>query len=145
MTYGLKLFSTAVLASLIMAGHSVSAEQKLKTPQDKINYSIGVSTIRNFKQYRNGNEINLKLLIQGMKDELSGKPLLMSEKELRAAITAVQTEIIQQRKSSRSLATFKNQTALSDTGTAPSSPHNGTGDSNAGSSVSSKSDQEGTE
>jgi len=114
----MKLSGVIVLALILAASLAFAGEQPLKTQQDKINYSIGVSTIRNFKQYGTGKEINLEMLIRGMKDELSGKQLLMSEKELRSALTAVQTEIMQRKRTARSATAFKGSSAPSDTGNA---------------------------
>jgi len=72
----------------------------LKTQQDKVNYSIGVSVIRNFKQQ--GLEIDLDVVMQGMKDALGDRQLLLNEEELRATLTAVQTEIrLKQRQARR--------------------------------------------
>jgi hypothetical protein len=96
-----------VLGVALLASRAFAGEQPVfKTQMDKVNYSIGVSTIRNFKQYGSGSDIDLDLVLKGMKDELSGEKLLMSEKELRAALTAVQTEIMQKKRTARALATM---------------------------------------
>jgi hypothetical protein len=58
---------------------------------DKLNYGIGVETARSLKSQ--GVDVNLDLLIQGLKDGLSGKPLLVSEKELRGTIVSFQSEL----------------------------------------------------
>jgi hypothetical protein len=96
-----------VLAIVFIVPSVFAAEAvPLKTKIDKINYSIGVSTIRNFKQYGTSGDIKLDMIIKGMQDELAGTPLLMSEKELRAALMMVQTEIMQRKKTARALATM---------------------------------------
>jgi len=105
-----------VLSVVLLASQAFAGEvPALKTQMDKVNYSIGVSTIRNFKQYGSGSEIDLDMVIKGMKDELSGKKLLMSEKELRAALTAVQTEIMQKKRTARALATMPSASTQSGT------------------------------
>jgi len=72
----------------------------LKTQQDKVNYSIGVSVIRNFKQQ--GLELDLNVVMQGMQDALGDQKLLLNEEELRATLTAVQTDIrLKQRQARR--------------------------------------------
>ena len=63
----------------------------LKTQKDKVNYSIGVSEVRKFKQ--EGIEIDLDMVTKGMKDALSGEKLLMSEEELQATIARLQGEL----------------------------------------------------
>jgi len=83
------------------AGAAYAGEpQALKTPKDKVNYSIGVSVIRNFKQQ--GVDMDLDRVIQGMKDALSGDSLLMTEEDLRATLMAIQTDIrLRQRQARR--------------------------------------------
>jgi len=96
-----------VVGVVLLTSRAFAGEQlALKTQIDKVNYSIGVSTIRNFKQYGSGSDIDLDMVLQGMKDELSGKTLLLSEKDLRAVLTAVQTEIMQKKRTARALATM---------------------------------------
>jgi hypothetical protein len=111
-----------VAAGFVLIASHVIAEEvaSLKTPKDKVSYSIGVSTIRHFKQYRSGNdEIELDTVIKGMKDELSGGKLLMSEKELHAVLTAVQTEIMQKKRTARVLATMPSATPSHGSGAKP--------------------------
>jgi hypothetical protein len=109
-----------VLGVALMASRAFAGEHPvLKTQMDKVNYSIGVSTIRNFKQYGSGSDINLDMVLQGMKDELSGKTLLLSEKDLRAVLTAVQTEIMQKKRTARALATMPSATPSPGSGAKP--------------------------
>jgi len=58
--------------------------QILKTDKDKVNYAIGVNIINNIRQQ--GIEIDLDLVIQGMKGAHSGSKLLLTDDELRKAI-----------------------------------------------------------
>ena len=112
--------SVALGSIFFLAVPAFSGEQPvLKTPKDKINYSIGVSTIRNFKQYGTGNDMDLDMIVKGMKDELAEKPLLMSEKELRSVLTAVQTKIIQRKRTARALATMPSATPSVGSGAKP--------------------------
>lgn len=69
--------------------------EDLATQRDKVNYAIGVNLIGNFKQQ--GIEIDLDTVMQGMKDAVAGGKLLLSEDELRTAITQYQTSIRQKR------------------------------------------------
>ena len=60
----------------------------LKTEKDKVNYAIGVNIISNIRQQ--GVEIDMDLVIQGMKDAHSGGKLLLSDKEIRKATKVYQ-------------------------------------------------------
>jgi hypothetical protein len=104
---------------LLTSGAFAGEKPVLNTQMDKVNYSIGVSTIRNFKQYRSGSDIDLDLVIKGMRDELSGEKLLISEKELRAALAAVQAEIMQKKRTDRVLATMPSATPSAGPGSKP--------------------------
>lgn len=63
----------------------------LKSPQAQISYATGVITVRNFA--KNGVAFDSELMIQGMRDALAGKTLAMSEKEIRLAMSALQTDL----------------------------------------------------
>ena len=52
-------------------------ESPLKTEREKVNYAIGVNLIGNIK--RQGVEIDLDLVMKGMKDAYSGGELLLSD------------------------------------------------------------------
>jgi hypothetical protein len=80
----------------IIAGEPVV----LKTQEERMSYSIGVSVIRNFKQH--GLAIDLGVVMQGMKDALTDRKLLLTEEELRTTLTAVQHNIrLKQRQDKR--------------------------------------------
>ena len=63
----------------------------LKTQKDQVNYAIGVHLIGNFK--RQGVDIDLDLVIKGMRDAYSGGKLLMTDGELQRAFTVYQSEV----------------------------------------------------
>lgn len=65
----------------------------LKTQKERVNYAIGVQMIGNFK--RQGMEIDLDLIIKGMRDAFADNQLLLSDSELRRAIMVYQKEAIQ--------------------------------------------------
>jgi FKBP-type peptidyl-prolyl cis-trans isomerase FklB len=73
-------------------------EQVFKSPKDKINYAIGAEVARNYKNQ--GLELNPDMVMKGMRDALSGGKLLVPEKELRAVLIAVQSEIRRKQSSS---------------------------------------------
>jgi FKBP-type peptidyl-prolyl cis-trans isomerase len=65
----------------------------LNTQKDKINYAIGVSLLSNFK--KQGIDIDLDLVIRGMKDAFSGDKLLMTDEELRQTMMIYQAQVRQ--------------------------------------------------
>jgi FKBP-type peptidyl-prolyl cis-trans isomerase FklB len=77
---------------LITFQAGASETTALKTQKDKINYGIGVSVLRNFKQQ--GIEVDLDVVIKGMKDAQAGK-LLLTEEDLRKTLDAYQAELRQ--------------------------------------------------
>jgi UDP-GlcNAc:undecaprenyl-phosphate/decaprenyl-phosphate GlcNAc-1-phosphate transferase len=100
--------SLYLLAILIMAECVLAQEAPvLKTQQDKVNYGIGVGVARNFKSQ--GIDVDLDLVIRGMRDTLAGAKLLMTETELGTTMTAFQQEIQQKRAQARKLAAEKNK------------------------------------
>jgi FKBP-type peptidyl-prolyl cis-trans isomerase len=81
----------AILGVVLLAAQCAQEPTDLKTEKDKVSYGIGVSVGKNFKQQ--GMEVDADLMVKGLKDELSGKKLLMSEDELRKTMTAYQQEL----------------------------------------------------
>ena len=92
----------AVLGVVLLAAQCAQEPTDLNTEKDKVSYGIGVSVAKNFKQQ--GVEVDMNMMIKGMKDELSGKKLLMSEDELRKTMTAYQQELRQKQMQKRKVA-----------------------------------------
>lgn len=63
----------------------------LKTPKEQISYATGVMAVRNFT--KNDVAFDIELIIQGMRDAMSGKELAMTEKEVRVAMNNLQVEL----------------------------------------------------
>lgn len=95
-------------AGVILCAAQVNAQepQPFNKPMDRLNYAIGVETARNLKNQ--GVDVNLDLVIQGLKDGLSGRPLPVSEKELRGTIVSFQSELRRRQAVNRKLATMDN-------------------------------------
>ncbi len=86
---------TLVCASLL-GSHVYGADnQPLTTEQDKISYAIGVDIGSNFKNQ--GIEINSNLLMQGLQEAMSDKPLQMSQEDLAKTLQNFQTQLINKR------------------------------------------------
>lgn len=82
----------AVAGACFLAGGVNAQEQvSFKGPMDMLSYGIGVETARNLRNQEV--DVNLDVLIQGLKDGLSGQPLPVSEKELRRVIVSFQSEL----------------------------------------------------
>ncbi len=100
--------SIYAIAIFMMLG-TVSAQEApvLKTQQDKVNYGIGVGVARNFKNQGIG--VDVDLVIRGMKDTLSGAPLLMTEEDLAKTMNAFQQELAVKLAQARKMAADSNK------------------------------------
>jgi len=92
----------AVLGVVLLTAQCAQEPTDLKTEKDKVNYGIGVSVARNFKQQ--GVDVDLDMVVKGMKDQLGGKKLLLSDDELRKTMTAYQQELRQKQMRERKVA-----------------------------------------
>ncbi len=82
----------AVLFSVILAGYSMvqAAENvELKTQKDKLSYAIGVDVGNSLK--KNSIDVDMNVLMQGMKDAFSGKPQ-MTDQQIKETMIAYQKE-----------------------------------------------------
>jgi FKBP-type peptidyl-prolyl cis-trans isomerase FklB len=78
---------------------------ELKSEKDKLSYSIGASVGKNLKS--EGVDVDLDVLIEGIKSSLAGEKGLMAEKDIRQVMNDYQTQ-------ARQRATGKRQQALLD-------------------------------
>jgi FKBP-type peptidyl-prolyl cis-trans isomerase len=63
----------------------------LKTQKDKVSYGIGVQIGKGMKQQ--GVDVDADAFVKGMKDAIAGGNLLMTEDEIRATLTAFDSEV----------------------------------------------------
>jgi FKBP-type peptidyl-prolyl cis-trans isomerase FklB len=82
-------------------------EPVLKTDNDRLSYSIGASIGTNLK--RESPNLDLNLLIQGLKTSIAGQPTLLSDKDIRQAMSDYQTKLRQQGLVNRQKATLDNK------------------------------------
>lgn len=82
---------------------------ELKTEKDKVNYGIGVSMAKNLKQQ--GIEVDVNIVVKGLKDELAGGKLLMTEPELHKTMQAFTMELRQKQMEARKKAAEENKKA----------------------------------
>jgi len=99
----------AVLGMVLLVAQCSQEPPAPKTQQDKVSYGIGVSVARNFKQQ--GIEVDLDMVKMGMKDELSGGKLLLSDGELRSTMRAFQNDLMRKQAKSRMIAKLDNKKA----------------------------------
>jgi FKBP-type peptidyl-prolyl cis-trans isomerase FklB len=85
----------AVLVGLGLSTFQLAAKEapELKSDKDKVSYGIGADIGKNFK--RLGLDVNLDVLMKGLKDSNSGKKLALSEDELRTVMSNYQNELKQ--------------------------------------------------
>ena len=62
-----------------------------KTLAEKVSYGIGLNIGKNMK--KDGVDVDIDLLVKGIKDAMAGKKPLLSEAEVREAMTAFQKEM----------------------------------------------------
>lgn len=79
-----------VIVAMLLPAVQVGAEepQTIKTQKEMLNYSIGAEFGKSLKNQ--GVEVDLDVLLKGLKNGLSGESLLMSEKEIRKTIVEFQ-------------------------------------------------------
>jgi FKBP-type peptidyl-prolyl cis-trans isomerase FklB len=84
----------AIALVLSIFGGTVIAQKKEtpKTKKEKVSYSIGVNIGKNMKTQ--GIDLDQGLLTQGIKDGLNSSKTAMSEKDMEAAMTAFQQEMM---------------------------------------------------
>lgn len=81
----------AALLGLCAAAGALAGGDPLATPQQKISYATGVMTARQFM--KNEVPFDMDLMIEGLKDGLAGGDVRMGEKELKAVLQAMSSDI----------------------------------------------------
>jgi FKBP-type peptidyl-prolyl cis-trans isomerase len=103
----LKRQLVVLLGMVLLTAQCAQEPAELKTEQDKVNYGIGVSIGKNFKQQ--GMEVDVDLVVKGLKDELTGKKLLLSDDEMRKTLSAYQQELRQKQMKAKQKAAMDNK------------------------------------
>lgn len=97
-----------VLAICILAAQASAEEsQLLKTEKEKVSYGIGVDVGRNFKKL--GINIDMDILLNGLKDGYSGNKIMMDEKDLRETMNTYQSDLLKKQAQSRIATAEKNK------------------------------------
>ena len=100
---------TTLTFAFLTAQAGAQEPQVISTEKEKISYGIGVDMARNSR--RQGIDLDLDIVMKGLKDGLSGEKLLIPEPELRKAMIELQTEIRQKRGSNGRTAAVANRKA----------------------------------
>jgi len=104
-----KLTGIAALGISLLAIQANAGEENaiLKTPGDKLSYSIGLQTGRQLK--KDGIDLNQQLYLKGMQDGISGGNALITDKELRRVMNGVLGEVRRKEAADRLVATEENK------------------------------------
>ena len=106
-------FPLAIAATLLTsAAFADDAADTLKSEKDRISYTVGVETARNFK--KQGFEFDPQLFQRGMQDGSSGQKTLIPEKEMRKVLTAFQSQVRQTMAANRKAASDENRKKAAD-------------------------------
>jgi FKBP-type peptidyl-prolyl cis-trans isomerase FklB len=98
----------AVLGVALLASRAGAEETAvLKTQKEKVSYGIGVDLAKSFRSQ--GIEVDLDLLVRGLKDGLSGGKLLIPESDLRKVLAEFRAELMQKRAQEMKLAAEENR------------------------------------
>lgn len=80
---------------VLVSAQAVAADSAvLKTDKDKLSYSIGASIGKNLK--KENTDIDMNLLIKGLKSGLAGEKELMSDKDIRQVMGDYQNQLRKQ-------------------------------------------------
>src|ERR1700721_408287 len=80
-----------VVAGVLMAGMTAAQDTSaLKTQQEKMSYALGVDLGNQLR--RESVDVDPSVFGQGLKDALSGGKTLLTEEQVRAAISELQAE-----------------------------------------------------
>jgi FKBP-type peptidyl-prolyl cis-trans isomerase len=112
MSMRLRILETwiCILGIGLLAAQAIAGEAPvLKTEKDKVSYGIGVGVARNFQ--RQEMEVDMELVIRGLRDALSGGKLLMSDKELQVTMNKYMHEMRAKAEQTRRVASVENKQA----------------------------------
>ncbi len=91
MKWSKQMIWIALIGTAFLATGAFAEEQLvLRTQSEKDNYATGVDIVRKLK--KQGGEINLDIVIQGMRDEIIGEKHLMNEVDLNDSILAMESK-----------------------------------------------------
>jgi FKBP-type peptidyl-prolyl cis-trans isomerase len=101
--------TTFALAALVLSAGSAWSEDAapLKTDKERLSYSIGASIGRNLS--KDATDVDLNVLIEGLKASLAGQKLKMTEKEIRLLMSDYEKQLRKQTNEKRQKAQIENR------------------------------------
>jgi FKBP-type peptidyl-prolyl cis-trans isomerase len=105
----MKLRLLAMVFIVFTAAASMAQEAPaLKSPKEKVSYGIGTDIAKGFKQ--RGLDLDVEMLIKGLRDGYTGGKLLMTDDEIRDSLIAYQKELQQKETAALTAQAEKNKT-----------------------------------
>jgi FKBP-type peptidyl-prolyl cis-trans isomerase len=86
---------------------STQGTSELKTQKEMTSYSLGVETARGYK--RLGMDVDIDLIIRGMKDVVSGSKLLMTDDDITSALVEFRGQVLAKAQGERLIAGLDNK------------------------------------
>ena len=86
----MRVFISSVLV-LLLAGIALAEPQEFKSEKEKLSYSMGVATGTQLK--RQEIDADVDMFAKGIKDVISGAPLMLSEQEVQETLMKFQKEL----------------------------------------------------
>jgi UDP-GlcNAc:undecaprenyl-phosphate/decaprenyl-phosphate GlcNAc-1-phosphate transferase len=80
-----------VIGSGLLALQASAAEKPLETQKEKVSYAMAVAVAKSVQ--RQGVEIDVEIFARGLRDALAGGKLLLTEDEMRLAMSGVVAEL----------------------------------------------------
>ncbi|MEA3186980.1 MAG: FKBP-type peptidyl-prolyl cis-trans isomerase FklB [Chthoniobacter sp.] len=105
----MKHFLTATLAASVTAVSLHAADDVPKETKDKVSYSVGLNIGNNLK--RQGLDVNADMLMNGVKDGLTGAKPRLSEEDMEKTMQAFSTEMREKMQAKQKELSDKNKTA----------------------------------
>lgn len=90
----MKLLASVILGTTMMSSYA-AAEASLTNDLEKLSYSIGVDLGSNIKKQKI--DINVPALAQGIEDSISGKPLKMTDEQMKDSLVKFQKDLMAKR------------------------------------------------
>lgn len=106
----MKVLIAPILAiGVTLAGYAAESTTELKEQKDKVSYALGMNMGVNLK--RQNVEVNPDLVLQGLKDALSGEKQLLNDEQMRETFRQLNQEVMARNQKQREEQQNKNKAA----------------------------------
>ncbi len=103
----LKCMAVLVVVGLMAIQVDAAQAPLLKTQKEKVSYSIGIDVAKSLKQQ--SIEVDVEVLVKGLRDVLAGGKLLMTEDEVQATMSAFQADLRQKKAQGAQMVSTENK------------------------------------